>query len=144
MASLPLGGAGGGCPDGFPPPRGSWRGAVRMASLPLGGVGGGLLGINWTAPLDSTSCRRFVIDLAKARRCDGEGSLWFHWGLGISVKSKENASQSDGKIQNTRWKGSTKSKKVPVKFILYSSLAIAELKVLHSSFYILHFKFLSL
>ena len=28
-------------PDGLSPPRGSWRGAVRMTSLPLGGVGGG-------------------------------------------------------------------------------------------------------
>ena len=32
------------------------------------------LWIDRTAPLDLTSCRRFVIDLASLRRCDGEGS----------------------------------------------------------------------
>ena len=56
--------------------------SIRMASLPFGGVGGGRFRglsevhvcIDWSTHLDSTSCRRFVIDLASLRRCDGEGS----------------------------------------------------------------------
>ena len=32
------------------------------------------LWIYWSFPLDSTSCRRFVIDLPSLRHCDGEGS----------------------------------------------------------------------
>ena len=54
------------------------------------------LRIYWTAPLNSTSCRGLVIDLPSARRCDGEGSPCQRWGLAISVKSKENASKSEG------------------------------------------------
>ena len=55
------------------------------------------LWIDWTAPLNSTSCRRFGIDLASLRRCDGEGSLSFCWGLDNSVKPKEKFRISKGK-----------------------------------------------
>ena len=44
---------------------------------------------DWTVPLDSTSCRRFVIDLSSLRHCDGEGSPCKRWGLVSSVKSKK-------------------------------------------------------
>jgi len=70
-----------------------------------------LLWIDWTVPLDSTSCRRLAIATASARRCDGEGSPCKRWGLGISVKSKERFSGINGKMGFRRTKGSVKSKK---------------------------------
>ena len=54
---------------------------------------------DWTAPLNSTSCRRFAIDLASLRRCDGEGSPCQRWGLGFSVSPNEWFSSSKRKIQ---------------------------------------------
>ena len=50
-----------------------------------------------TAPLDSTSCRRLGVAITSLRRCDGEGSLSFRWGLGDSVKPKEKFRISKGK-----------------------------------------------
>ena len=67
--------------------------------------------IYWTAPLDSTSCRRLVIEMANARRCDGEGSPCKRWGLGISVKSKKWFSTSKGEWQYNRRRMTVQSKK---------------------------------
>ena len=50
-----------------------------------------------TAPLDSTSCRRLGVSITSLRRCDGEGSLSFCWGLANSVKPKEKFRISKGK-----------------------------------------------
>ena len=50
-----------------------------------------------TAPLDSTSCRRLGVSITSLRRCDGEGSLSFCWGLANSVKPKEKFRISIGK-----------------------------------------------
>ena len=47
------------------------------------------LGIHWSVPLMQLFARRFVIDLASLRRCDGEGSPCQRWGLGHLVKSKK-------------------------------------------------------
>ena len=66
--------------------------------------------IDWTAPLDSTSCRRLVIDLASLRRCDNEGSPCKRWRLDVSVKSKETFSLTNGKIGIRRTKASVDSK----------------------------------
>ena len=52
--------------------------------------------IDWSAPLDLTSCRGLVIEMASARRCDGERSLEKHWGLGYSVESKDWISTIEG------------------------------------------------
>ena len=68
------------------------------------------LGTDWSAPLDSTSCRRLVIETASARRCDNERSPCKRWGLAISVKSKEKFSLTNGKIGFRRTKASVESK----------------------------------
>ena len=70
-------------PDGFSPPRGSWRGAVPMASLPLGGGGGGLRGftepllwIQLVAEGSSSTWRRLGVAMAKVRYKNVEGSVF--------------------------------------------------------------------
>ncbi len=75
-------------PDGFSPPRGSWRGAecspfIRMASLPLGGAGGGfwrltepLLWIQLVAEGSLSFQRRLGVAMAKARYDFIEGSAF--------------------------------------------------------------------
>ena len=68
--------------------------------------------IDWTAPLDSTSCRRLVIEMANARRCDNEGSPCKRWGLDVSVKSQETFSLTNGKIGIRRTKASVESKEL--------------------------------
>ena len=93
-----------------PPLWGSWRGRLygifRTSCVDclnrFFGLTEPLLWIGWRRAEGSTSCRRFVIDLAKARCCDGEGSPCQRWGLAISVKSKENASESDGEHLHNR------------------------------------------
>ena len=70
------------------------------------GLSEGYLGTYWSVPLDLTSCRRFVIEMAKARRCDNEGSPCKRWGLDVSVKSKETFSLTNGKIGIRRTKAS--------------------------------------
>ena len=76
--------------------------------------------VDWTDSLDSTSCRRFVIDLASLRRGDGEGSPCQRWGLGFSVESKERGSGIKEIIQIIRRNHSVHSK---------AWLAFDELKV---------------
>ena len=66
----------------------------------------------WTAPLDSTSCRRLVIEMTSLRRCDNEGSPCKRWGLDVSVKSKETFSLTNGKIGIRRTKASVESKEL--------------------------------
>ena len=70
------------------------------------------LGTYWTAPLDSTSCRRLVIEMTSLRRCDNEGSPCKRWGLDVSVKSKETFSLTNGKIGIRRTKASVESKQL--------------------------------
>ena len=76
------------------------------------GLSEGYLGTYWSVPLDLTSCRRFVIEMAKARRCDNEGSPCKRWGLDVSVKSKETFSLTNGKIGIRRTKASVESKEL--------------------------------
>ena len=68
--------------------------------------------IGWTAPLDLTSCRRLVIEMASVRRCDNEGSPCKRWRLDVSVKSKETFSLINGKIGIRRTKASVESKEL--------------------------------
>ena len=68
------------------------------------------VGIDWSFPLDSTSCRGLGVSMASARRCDNEGSPCKRWGLAISVKSKERTSRIEGKCQNIRRRAPVHSK----------------------------------
>ena len=66
--------------------------------------------IDWTVPLNSTSCRGLVIEMASARRFDNEPSPCKRWGLDILVESKERTSRIEGKCQNNRRRALVHSK----------------------------------
>ena len=103
-----------------------------MASLPFGGAGGDCLrglseahvGINWSVPLSSTSCRRLGIESSSLRRCDNEGSPEQRWGLGISVKPLTWRKPIKGIKQCNRRRATVHSKesvsKYPMKPLYFS------------------------
>ena len=58
-----------------------------------------ILGIGLRRVEGSTSCRRFAIDLASLRRCDGEGSACQRRGLAIPVETKKRLAFAELKVQ---------------------------------------------
>ena len=56
-----------------------------------------LLWTDWTAPLDSTSCRALAIESASPRYRNAERSLYFHRALNISLNPNEKFSEIKGK-----------------------------------------------
>ena len=67
--------------------------------------------IEWTSPLDLTSCRGLAIVQASPRLIYAEPSLEKRRGLGISVESKEKLSKIEGEVLYNQRGAASKGKR---------------------------------